>query len=891
MGKIITPNQPCKLCTSSDAAQVYDDGYTFCFSCRKSYPTDSTDIPVSTARQTRSDIRVAPSPAEITSKLNSRGWADRKITKYVSEFFGVKSDVDINTDQIFSRYYPYVDESTGEISGYKIRFLPKNFMVTGITEGLFALHLFKNGGKRIIITEGEEDALAVATASYNKYKKIYPVVSLKSAIDLKSVIKSRDTLLKYQEVVIWCDNDEPGRRAAQAIAKIVGYNRAKIVESKEKDACEVLIQPGGENKILSYIFDAKQYSPAGIISGEETWEKYKEFKSLTYIPWPKFLSSLNELTYGRALGTITMIAAGCHAKGTEVLMHDGGIKKVEDIVVGDKLAGDDRSSREVLSLARGRQQMYRIDCINGTSFEVNEDHILSLKYCREQVKYKNVFPGDIINVSVKEYLTWNKTKKKFLKQYYGPGVEGVDLDLPIDPWLLGVWLGDGTASCGKITNIDKEIWEGIEVVAKKEGWTLGLPQNKITRNINGGFQLLLRANNLLNNKHIPSNYFKASRHQRLQLLAGLIDTDGHLEARGCYVELSQSRKELLDQIVRLARGLGYKTIIKDKYSKQWKRYYYRINICGDLSAIPVKVKRKKSNRNLDDLSKDFRNTGFTVTPTSVEDYYGFELSGNHLYQLANGIVTHNTSTGKSSLLREDIVHLIDSTEAKIGGCFLEEDIGETVSGLLSVRLSKRLGLPSTTVSEEEEYEAWKSVLGTERIKLVDHQGSISDDSLIDKIEYLAIIGCQFIYLDHITIAVSEAGADVNSAIDKFMSDALRLVKKYNIWLGIISHVRKTSSQESVSAEEGGMINEDSLKGSASLKQISFQTIALVRNKYAENPKTRNTTRIFLLKDRKSGNTGPAGSYTYDPVTGRMKDNKGNEEEEFTITDEELISLG
>jgi twinkle protein len=252
------------------------------------------------------------------------------------------------------------------------------------------------------------------------------------------------------------------------------------------------------------------------------------------------------------------------------------------------------------------------------------------------------------------------------------------------------------------------------------------------------------------------------------------------------------------------------------------------------------------------------------------------------------MIAAGTSIGKSTMLREDIFHLLKTTEEKIGCIFLEEDVGETVGGIMGLYLNKRLGLPGVEITEEEERKAWESTVGLpNRVILLDHQGSVSDNGLIDKIEYMALNGCRYIYLDHITIAVSETeDGNVNAAIDRFMSDLLKIVKRHNIWVGVVSHLRKVKSGED-SFESGAPISEDDLKGSGSLKQISFQTIAISRNKLAENELVRNRSQIYLLKDRKTGNTGPAGAYRFNSATGRLEEVEKKDEDDFEIITTEV----
>ena len=125
-------------------------------------------------------------------------------------------------------------------------------------------------------------------------------------------------------------------------------------------------------------------------------------------------------------------------------------------------------------------------------------------------------------------------------------------------------------------------------------------------------------------------------------------------------------------------------------------------------------------------------------------------------------------------------------------------------------------------------------------------------------------------LDHITIAVSEGseGLSGNEAIDKVMSDLLKIVKKHNIWLCLISHLRKAPGG-GMSFEEGKLASIDDIKGSGSIKQISFDIVAFARNLVAENSIERNTIKFRVLKSRFTGLTGSAGSATYDNNTGRL----------------------
>ena len=232
------------------------------------------------------------------------------------------------------------------------------------------------------------------------------------------------------------------------------------------------------------------------------------------------------------------------------------------------------------------------------------------------------------------------------------------------------------------------------------------------------------------------------------------------------------------------------------------------------------------------------------------------------------LFTSGTGSGKSTVIKEIILDLLAKTSDKVGLISLEESVGDTAEKFISMQLKRNIMDPPPT-SESELRSGYEAVFGDERLVLLDHQGSVGDASLIDKIEYMALMGCKYLVLDHITIAVSEGseGLSGNEAIDKVMSDLLKVVKKHNVWLGLISHLRK--AQGGKSFEEGNIASIDDIKGSGSIKQISFDIIAFSRNLVAESESERNTIKFKVLKSRFTGLTGPAGSATYNNKTTRL----------------------
>lgn len=331
----------------------------------------------------------------------------------------------------------------------------------------------------------------------------------------------------------------------------------------------------------------------------------------------------------------------CLGKGTEVRMFDGTLKKVEDIIVGDLVMGPDSKSRLVTSLARGREEMFRVDQKYGMSYEVNRSHILSLKH---PVK-------GISNISVDEYFNQNPDFKHRYKGWKS-GFELPEQYLDIPPYLMGAWLGDGHSDGACITSMDCEIVSEFKNYCDSTGLeftafaSAGKAKTYRITGDKGLFRLKLANYNVLQNKHIPDQYLNNSRANRLELLAGLIDTDGHLVKASHVFEITQKNKVLAYNIVELCQSLGFRASIREKSAKctnsptQAVGIYYRVFISGKVKEIPVRTPRRiPGGKNLDHSS-----TSFSLTSLGEGDYYGFTLEGpDRLFLLKDGTATHNTS--------------------------------------------------------------------------------------------------------------------------------------------------------------------------------------------------------------------------------------------------------
>ena len=470
-----------------------------------------------------------------------RGFKERGITKTVSEFFEVRASYNEN-GEIDAHYYPYDDGKA-----YKVRKLPKDFTWLGKSHGLFGQSKFNGAGKRLIITEGEIDALSVAQASFDKYKKIYPVVAMSSATMTKSLLENRDWIRSFAEVVLCLDEDEAGAKAREEAIRIIGIDKARITKLPCKDANDVLLKHDG-NRLLQCIFDAAPYVPAGIIGKEQLWDALQNYNNVASVPYPPCLEGVNTKLKGMRSGEITLFISG-------------------------------------------------------------------------------------------------------------------------------------------------------------------------------------------------------------------------------------------------------------------------------------------------------------------------------------------TGSGKSTVLREIMLHILEETEDKIGVISLEESPAETARKLAGMVLMKNPAKEEIPLDDLKV--GFDKVFGSDKVVILDHQGSINDNSIIDQLEYMCLVGCKYLFIDHITILVSEGVENLtgNEAQDKVMNDLLRLVKRHTVWIGLVSHLRKAQSNKE-SFEEGRLPSIDDIRGSGSIKQISFDIISFARNLTATSERERNSIKMRILKSRYTGLTGNVRGAFYNYDTGRLIGSTMDIDEEF-----------
>lgn len=343
----------------------------------------------------------------------------------------------------------------------------------------------------------------------------------------------------------------------------------------------------------------------------------------------------------------------CYGRGTPILLYGGDIKPVEGIRVGDLLMGPDSQPRRVESLARGREEMFRVTPVKGDSFECNRSHIL----CLDITPAKRGESSRQITMSVHDYLRQSDYFKHRAKLWrVGVDFSEEPQDYVIPPYQMGLWLGDGTTSAPEVSCPDKEVLDGWAELAKMYPDSLRAilhtPENRVASmhlsRVKGTCQhnlisLTLRDFGLMSDdRFIPHVYKASSRSGRLALLAGLLDTDGHLS--NGYYEISTKYESLCNDILFLARSLGFAAYANTEVKSCQTGVsgtYYRVTISGDVDQIPCRIPRKRASPRKQ--IKRVTVTGFSLESLGDGDYYGFTLSGpDRMHLLGDFTVGHNT---------------------------------------------------------------------------------------------------------------------------------------------------------------------------------------------------------------------------------------------------------
>ena len=296
-------HQSCPICTHNDCVTVFSNGTAWCHS----HCIEGKDKPFKYNQETIETKATQKIINADNSRYSFGALTDRKIAEDTARKYGVK--VTYNYEgKIAEHMYPFYSENT--LTATKIRTVStKDFRWTGSSTeaGLFGEHLFKSGGKYLLITEGECDAMA----SYELMGSKWPVVSIKGGASsaVKDIKNSLEFVEGFEFIVICFDKDKAGREASKDVARILKPGKAKIMNLPDgfKDPNEMLIA-NEHQKFLQSFWDSKVYTPSGVINISELRKKFHDREQRESVPYP--WQGLNKKLYGLRQGELITLTGG-----------------------------------------------------------------------------------------------------------------------------------------------------------------------------------------------------------------------------------------------------------------------------------------------------------------------------------------------------------------------------------------------------------------------------------------------------------------------------------------------------------------------------------------------------------------------------------------------------
>ena len=327
----------CDSCGSSDGNSVYSTGTAYCFACGV------------WSREEDSQSTGTPSTKAVSMDLLSYEYQSlnkRKIPEQITKQYryGIAHDNSGKLCQV-ANYF----NKDKEIVAQKIRYADKTFKFIGNAKEalMYGQQLWGNTGKKLVITEGEIDALSVATAFDGKY----PVVSLKNGAQAakKEISAHLEWINGYEEVYLWFDNDEVGRKAVEECVNILPADKVRIIRHADyKDANEVLVYKGKAGVVNSF-YNAEKYKPDDIVKPSDLLDTVAE--PIT-VGFPYYYQKLTNLLYGRRFGEVVVVGAGVSVGKTDFVMS----QVAYDVQQGWKVATFmlEQSTKETLLRTAGK---------------------------------------------------------------------------------------------------------------------------------------------------------------------------------------------------------------------------------------------------------------------------------------------------------------------------------------------------------------------------------------------------------------------------------------------------------------------------------------------------------------------------------------------------------
>jgi predicted phage terminase large subunit-like protein len=338
------------------------------------------------------------------------------------------------------------------------------------------------------------------------------------------------------------------------------------------------------------------------------------------------------------------------ADDTPMLTFNRGWTTHGELKVGDVLYAPNGLLTSVLAITEGYKdsECYKLTFSDGVVLVAGAGHLWRV---RRKVK-RRISGSDLRSVEwVDEIVQTNRLPERADIGAMQSPICGEAKQLLIDPYVLGCWLGDGESAAGRICGVDDEIFSRIEEKGYRLSHNHCSKREPFQTRTVYGLVPILKSENLLKNKHIPQIYQEASIHQRMELLRGLMDTDGHCNTRGTATFCNQN-ETLARQTYELAIGLALRPNIRWYINSEGG--YWQVSFQAHKDRNPFFLKRKaeraiepSAHRNCRDVVSCERIDSVPTRCIQVDG--GMYLAGKNL------IPTHNSTVITFGLTIQDIL--------------------------------------------------------------------------------------------------------------------------------------------------------------------------------------------------------------------------------------------
>ncbi len=346
---------------------------------------------------------------------------------------------------------------------------------------------------------------------------------------------------------------------------------------------------------------------------------------------------------------------------SRVLTSDGRWKAMGELGIGDELASvDGEPSRVTGIFPQGTRQVYRITLADGRSTEACAEHLWRVNY-RSWAEPRILSTAEII-----ELLQRKRYRNRLWIETFS-GEFGSDENLPVDPWLLGFLLGDGSlgGTSLRFSNAEDDLLARVEQavgdkmaithaggydyrIVQRDGASQKGTKGAVTNPITGALRRMRLWDITAESKFIPPAYLTASAESRTSLLNGLLDSDGWVEKFGA-VRFATCSPQLAGDVVNLVRSLGGTGSF---YPKATSYTYHGEKKCGKMSYVcniqfldpSILTLVRHKNERLEGRSRNRRLNIASIVPTRITETQCIAVSHpSRLYVTDDYIVTHNTA--------------------------------------------------------------------------------------------------------------------------------------------------------------------------------------------------------------------------------------------------------